>query len=156
MFIVFFSLWVVFNGRITLDVALVGVVISAALYAFCWKFLGFTPRKEIRFLKKAPRGLLYLVTLIREIIKANIQLSRIVLSHKKDIHPKLVTFRTPLQKPSGRTLLANSITLTPGTITVYLKQDELTVHCLDSAFAQGIDDLDFQRRLLAMEEIDDA
>ncbi len=156
MFIVFFSLWIVFNGRIALDVALVGVAISALLYAFCWKFLGFTPQKELRFLKKAPKGLLYVVTLIREIIKANVQLTRIVLRRKKDIHPQLVTFHSPVQRPSGRTLLANSITLTPGTITVYLKQDELTVHCLDTAFAQGIDNLDFQRRLLAMEDADDA
>ncbi len=152
MLIVFFLLWIVFNGRLDPEVALIGLCVSAALYLFCWKFLDFHPRKELRFLKNLPRAVAYLFALIREIVAANVRLTRIVLSRQPDIKPQLVTFRTPLTSRAGRTMLADSITLTPGTITVYSKDDELTVHCLDRTFAEGINDLALQRRLMAMEE----
>jgi multicomponent Na+:H+ antiporter subunit E len=152
MFVVFFTLWVIFNGRFSVEIALIGLAVSAALYAFCWKFLDLTPRGELRALKLIPALLAYLGTLLVEIVKANLQLTRIVLGKKLNIHPQLVTFRTPLKTRAARTALANSITLTPGTITVFLKGDELTVHCLDEAFARGVENLVFQRRLLAMEK----
>jgi multicomponent Na+:H+ antiporter subunit E len=152
MLIVFFLLWIIFNGRLSTEVALTGLCVSAALYLFCWKFLDFHPRRELRFLKNLPKAIAYLFALIREIVAANVRLTRIVLSRKPDIKPQLVTFRTPLKSRAGRTLLADSITLTPGTITVFSRDDELIVHCLDGAFAEGINDLALQRRLAVMEE----
>jgi multicomponent Na+:H+ antiporter subunit E len=50
-------------------------------------------------------------------------------------------------------ILANSITLTPGTITVSLTDDHLLVHCLDKSLAEGMDDSVFVRLLQKMEEI---
>ena len=137
MFIVFLALWVIFNGRIGVDVLVTGAAVSAALYAFCWKFLSFSPDREWRAVKQAPRMLVFLATLLWEIVKANLRLTRIVLSKKPEIHPVLVTFKTPLKSRVGRAVLADSITLTPGTITVYLKKDELTVHCLGRHLYQG-------------------
>jgi len=151
MFFVFFVLWIIFNGRVDAEIVLLGLGVSAALYAFCWKFLGFSPRRELRVARQALRFVRYLGTLLAEIVKANLRLTRIVLSRKPEIRPQLVTFRTPLKSRTGRTMLADSITLTPGTITVFLKADELTVHCLDRSFAVGVDDLDFQRQLMTME-----
>ncbi|MCE5342306.1 MAG: Na+/H+ antiporter subunit E [Eubacteriales bacterium] len=152
MFVVFFLLWVVFNGRWSTEIAILGLFVSAALYLFCWKFLDFHPRRELQLLRRIPKTVCYFVALLAEIVRANIRLTRIVLSRKPEIHPQLVTFVTPLESRMGRTVLADSITLTPGTITVSLKEDELTVHCLDRTFAEGIESLDLQRRLLAMEK----
>lgn len=152
MFLVFFALWVIFNGRLTVEIALLGIFISIALYGFCWKFLGFSPHREWRAVCCLPKITAYIALLIVDIIKANLQLTRIVLGKKKEIHPQLVTFRTPLQTRVGRITLADSITLTPGTITAFLKEDEVTVHCLDQSFAKGIENLDFQQRLLDIEK----
>lgn len=152
MIFVFFALWVIFNGRLTVEIALLGIGISIVLYAFCWKFLGFSFRREWRVIRSLPKLITYVALLIADIIKANFQLTRIVLGKKKEIRPQLVTFQTPLKTRAGRIALADSITLTPGTITVFLKQDELTVHCLDQSFAEDIGDLDFQRRLMDIEE----
>ena len=52
-------------------------------------------------------------------------------------------------------VLANSITLTPGTITVAMEEDELTVHALDVSLAAGMDDSVFVHMLRRMEAIDD-
>ena len=151
MFIVFFAFWIIFNGRWTAEIALTGLALSAVLYLFCWKFLGYSPRKEWRAFRRIPRYARYVLTLVAEIVKANLTLTRIVLRKKPDIHPRLVTFHTPLRRGFSRTVLADSITLTPGTITVLAQGDELTVHCLDAAFAEGMDDLTFQRQLLRIE-----
>ncbi len=152
MFIIFFTLWVVFNGRFSTEIAFFGIGVSALLYAFGWKYLGFSPVREWRAVRQTPRIAGYLAVLITEIVKANVRLTRIVLGKSGKIRPQLVTFRTPLQSRVARTVLADSITLTPGTITVSLKDDEMTVHCLDAQFAEGLDDLVFQRRLLVMEK----
>lgn len=64
----------------------------------------------------------------------------------------MVKFKTNLKTRPGRILLANSITLTPGTITVSLSDDEYVVHCLDKSLAQGIDSSIFVELLEKMEE----
>ncbi len=51
--------------------------------------------------------------------------------------PALVRFKTDLKTKQARVVLANSITLTPGTITVTLEEDEYVVHCLDKELAEG-------------------
>ena len=152
MFLVFFALWLVFNGRWTTEIALTGLALSAVLYAFCWKFIGYGPKHDLAALKRLPKMLRYAVTVVVEIVKANWALTRIVLSHKTEVHPQLVTFHTPVSGPIAKSVLAESITLTPGTITVLSEGGDLTVHCLDTQFMQGIDDTVFQKQLLEMED----
>ena len=65
--------------------------------------------------------------------------------------PQLVTFKTPL-KVALKSVLADCITVTPGTISVNSEGDTLTVHCLDEQFADGIENLEFQQQLLQMKE----
>ena len=63
----------------------------------------------------------------------------------------LVTFRTGLKTDLARTVLANSITLTPGTITVSISEEELVVHCLDKSLAEGMEQSKFVKMLQRME-----
>ena len=55
-----------------------------------------------------------------------------------DLEPVLVRFKTDLKTKEAKVVLANSITLTPGTITVMLEDDEFVVHCLDKELAEGM------------------
>ena len=68
------------------------------------------------------------------------------------MQPVLVTFHTDLKTPVGRAFLANAITLTPGTITVTLEEDEYMVHCLDEDLTEGINDSAFQEYIRRLEE----
>ena len=154
MFIVFFALWVLFNGRLTWEIAAFGAVISAGLYAFCCAFLDYSPKKDLAAVRLLPKILRYVGLVIVEIVKSNLALIHIVFNRRIEIKPKLVTFKTPL-KGAVKSVLANCITLTPGTISVHNEDDELVVHCLDEQFAQGIDDTSFQRSLLEMVEKED-
>lgn len=151
MFLILFCLWVVFNGKFNLEIALFGLGLSAAVYAFCCAFLGYSVKKDLRAAKKLGAAGHYLWLVLTEIIKSNLALIRVVYSLDADVKPRLVTFRTPL-KGAYKSVLADSITVTPGTISVISEDDRLTVHCLDASFAEGIEDTEFQHRLLKMQE----
>jgi multicomponent Na+:H+ antiporter subunit E len=73
-------------------------------------------------------ALIYLPVLLSHVIRANVDVAYRVLHPKLPIRPGIVRARTTLRSPSGRVLLANSITLTPGTLTVDLVGDVLYVH----------------------------
>lgn len=154
VFLLLFLLWVLFNGRLTGEIVWLGLVVAGLLYAFCCAFLDFSPRKELRLARLVGLLLGYAGTLLWEIVKSNFALCRRCLTRRgPQVDPVLVTFKTPLTSPLARATLANSITLTPGTLTALIEGDTLTVHCLDAAFAEGVEDTVFQRKLLRMEEV---
>lgn len=140
MYLLYFLLWVIFNGNFTLEIALFGIVIAAALFAFTCKFADYSIAKEKKLLRNAFRLLKYVIVLVIEIVKANFAVIHLILSEKEEAEPALVTFEADLQTPMGRAALANAITLTPGTITVLLEDNVYTVHCLDESLAEGIDE----------------
>lgn len=152
MIFVLFALWLVFNGKVTLEIVLFGIVLSAAVYLFCWKFLEYSPKRELLALRLLPQGIGYFFVLVWEVVKANCGAIRLIVSSKYEVEPVLVTFRTELKSDLARTVLANSITLTPGTITVELTDDEFKVHCLDKEMAEGLADSVFVRLLMKMEK----
>ncbi len=151
MIFVLFALWLVFNGKVTTEIVLFGIVLSVAVYLFCWKFLEYSPKRELLALRLLPQGIGYFFVLVWEVIKANCAAISLIVSPKYEVEPVLVTFRTELKTDLARTVLANSITLTPGTITVELTEDEFKVHCLDKEMAEGMEDSVFVRLLLKME-----
>ena len=153
MLLLFFLAWVVFNGRLTLEIALFGIVVSCAVYAFICKFMDYSPQKELRFYKKIPLFFQYIWCLLREIVSANIAVCRMILTRRERIEPVIVHVHTDLKTRTGRMLLANSITLTPGTITVSMTDTELLVHCLDKSLSEGIEDSAFVHLLHKLEEV---
>lgn len=153
MFILIILLWILFNGQLTTEIFIFGLVIAVLFYAFICKFFGFSIKKDLGYLKKTGYVLEYLLVLFIEIVKANICVAKIILSSEYDVEPVVIKFRSTLKSELARVILANSITLTPGTITVRLQYDELTVHCLDKTLADGIDDSIFVKLLERIERV---
>lgn len=81
--------------------------------------------------KKIIFALIYIFYLFIEIIKANIDVALRVIKPVIPINPGIVTVRTKLKSPVGRMILANSITLTPGTLSVDINDDILYIHWID-------------------------
>ena len=152
MLLVLLALWILFNGRLTLEVFLIGLMLSSALTWFCWKFLDYSPRMEKGAYKLIAGVLGYLWLLLCEIVKSNLAMMKYIYGGKRELKPKLVTFHTPLKSQLARNVLSNSITLTPGTITAMQEGQKLTVHCLDEAMAEGVEDQAFQQKLMKLEE----
>lgn len=155
MFVFFFLIWIIFNGQITVEIAIFGLIISAAMYWFICKFFGYSPKREMLNIKLFGMVAKYIVVLIWEIIKANISVIGLIMSSRNVIEPAVVRFKTDLRTDSARVLLANSITMTPGTITASLEGDEYVVHCLDKSLADGIDESVFVTMLRKMEKIEE-
>lgn len=152
MFLLFFIIWVAFNGRLTAEIAVFGIVIAAVMYLFICKFMNYSFRKDIWFFRNIVYILEYLIVLILEILKANLSVISLVISSQYEPEPEIVTFTTDLKHDLLKVVLANTITLTPGTITASLEGNTYTVHCLDKEFAKGIEDSVFVKLLRNMEE----
>ena len=92
MFVLLFALWILFNGKITLEICLFGLVISGAIYLFAIKLLDYDPKKELKALKKLGGIFHFLLVLLRDIIKASFHVIGVILSPKKEVDPKLALF----------------------------------------------------------------
>ena len=97
MFVLFFLFWVMLNGRITVEITLFGLVISAAMYVFVCKFTEFSFRKDMWIVRKLPWIIGYCFILINEIIKANLTMIHYLLSPQILPEPALVRFHTDLK-----------------------------------------------------------
>lgn len=152
MYVLFFLLWVIFNGNLTLEIALTGLAVSAAIYFFICKFMDFSPKTEFMYIKKSAYLFQYLLILIKEIVIANVTAIKLVLSSRQVIEPCIVEFETDLKNETSKFILANSITLTPGTITVSVEGNRFTVHCLDKSLSEGMDNSVFVQILRKIEK----
>lgn len=152
---IFFLTWIIFNGNITLEIVLFGVVISAAMFAFICNFMDYSLKKELLFYRKTPLFCCYILILIQEIILANLTVFRMILTRKEVMEPVLVHIRTDLKQETSRVMLANAITLTPGTITVSLTENDLLVHCLDETLSEGIEESRLVTLLRKLEKLEE-
>ena len=145
-----FVFWIILNGRLDWDVLITGAVSAILIWLFAIRFTGWSLKKEKQAIVLLPGVLAYFASLFVEIFKANIGVLKVIVSGKTD--PYIRTIQTPLKSKMARVLLANSITLTPGTVTVQLEGDKLTVHCLTREMADGLTDFILEKKLVKMEE----
>jgi multicomponent Na+:H+ antiporter subunit E len=153
MYLLLVLFWIILNGKITVEIVVLGILFALLIYGFAYKFLGLTWKREKKFWKYLIWGIQYIGILLKEIIIANIAVLKIILTPKKKIHPVLVKFPAPLKSHLLQVILADSITLTPGTITVRLYEEKFEVHCLDESMAEGLNDSVFVKMLKKLEEV---
>ncbi|MCL2006523.1 MAG: Na+/H+ antiporter subunit E [Treponema sp.] len=152
MFVIYLIIWLIISMRLSIEVVTAGAIISIAVYWFARSHLRYRSDFDLKMLRNTLRGIKYAFILVKETAKANISVFRIVFSKDIEVEPRLVYFRTYLKTNTARVVLANSITLTPGTITVALNDNLFCVYCLDSKIAEGVDDSIFSRKLREFEE----
>ncbi len=113
-----------------LEEAILGAVVSAALSFLLVKYVDFTidwllPVKFLKFL------FIYIPVFIWKLLLANLDVARRVISPKIPLNPGIVKVKTALQGDFGKLTLANSITLTPGTLSIDVIDDYLFIHTVD-------------------------
>lgn len=111
---------------------LVGVILSVVVSLIAGHFL-ITSEKQKGLLHRILFAVIYIIKFIWEMVKANVHVAYIVIHPNVPIKPGIVKIRTNLKKESGITVLTNSITLTPGTLTIDVnpKKQELYIHWID-------------------------
>ena len=119
--------WMMLAGSLATDVLVIGAAVSLVIAMLFRDGLSFFT--EFRFTPRAVvAGLLYYGYFFKELVRSNFKLAAIVLSPSLPINPGIVKVRTRLKSRMGRLMLANSITLTPGTLTVELEGEWIYVH----------------------------
>jgi multicomponent Na+:H+ antiporter subunit E len=144
-----FVFWLLLSGIYTAFLVLAGLGAAVAVAAIAW-------RMEVADREGHPvhltRGaLLYWPWLIGEIAVSGWRVSRIILDPRLPISPALVRFRPAQRSAVGLVTHANSITLTPGTITVEADHREFLVHALTAAAAAGLAGSEMDRRVSRLE-----
>ena len=152
MFVLLYALWLILNGRITLEICLLGLLMTAAIYFFMCRFMNFSLKKDQKFMRSAGYGLAYFFVLLKEIFASNFRVMWIVIHKARPIVPAIKEVRIPLKSDLFRAILANSITITPGTITIKVEGDVFSVHCLSEEMIDGIESSLFVRLLKKLED----
>ena len=93
----------------------------------------------------------YWLWLLKEIFKSALDVSKVILKARMPIHPAMLHIKPTQRSEMGHVIFANSITLTPGTITVAMENGELVVHALTKDTADGLLSGDMDRRVTAIE-----
>jgi multicomponent Na+:H+ antiporter subunit E len=146
-----FLFWLALSGHYTPFLIVAGIVSSLAIAAFGLR-MGYADQEghPVDFLL---RGLLYWPWLLVEIAKSAWAVARIIVNPKLPISPRLIRARTSQRTAVGIATYADSITLTPGTITVAVdpRDHEFLVHALTAEGAAGVAEGGMDRRVTAFE-----
>tara|TARA_S200000501_G_scaffold165671_1_gene156111 strand:+ start:120 stop:599 length:480 start_codon:yes stop_codon:yes gene_type:complete len=128
--ILYSSIWIAFSGHFDFLLLSFGVL-SVAIVLYTLRRMRIVDETPIKFQMNAFKLVTYSFWLIKEILKSNITVTKTILSQK--IQVKQNMFNVPLSPKSdaAQVIFANSITLTPGTITVETEKNSLLVHSLD-------------------------
>ena len=98
------------------------------------------------------RLLAYVPWLLKEIFVANLEVAKVILDPKLPISPRMVVFHGSQQTDLGRAIYANSITLTPGTITTGVEGQDFQIHALRAADLESEEQADMDRRCTHVEQ----
>lgn len=136
LFVLLFVFWLLLTGSLDPAELIAGLLVALVVTLISRPHLSIF--SGLRLTPGAlPAFLAYLGVFFVALIRANLDMARRVLSPTLPLQPALVEVRTELQSPLGRLILANSITLTPGTLTVDVKDEILLIHWIDAP--AGID-----------------
>ena len=138
-----FVIWILLSGQFEMNFLLFGVASSLAIAYICYPLLNVTNEKTgkeyfvfgVNYLKL----LIYFFWLVKEIIKASLDVTKEILKPHMDYEPRIAYFSMSFENPMASVILAFSVILTPGTITVDVNDDGVfEVHALTKGMAEGL------------------
>lgn len=94
---------------------------------------------------------LYVAWLVKEIVKSNIEVIRCIWQRNPAIEPRVIKVKASQESDLYKVLYANSITMTPGTVTMEIEGDEFTVHALTRSSREGLETGEMDRRVTRLE-----
>lgn len=150
--VVLFAFWILLSGKLELKFLTYGVLTAIVSAWICVPLLLLPNAKGTKkyFIFDVPlaKYVLYWLWLLNEVIKANLDVVKATVKAEMVINPRVIRFRIKMDNPMAHTTLANSITLTPGTVTLNVTSDGLyEIHALTDGAAEGLLDGGMQKRV---------
>jgi len=144
-----FAFWLVLSGYFTAFLLSMGVLSALVV-------TGFGHRMEVvdhegHPIHLTPSAFTYWPWLFKEIVLSAWDVCKIIVNPKLPISPTLLRVKASQKSPVGQVVYANSITLTPGTISVAVERDEILVHALTREGAEALANGNMDRRVSAFE-----
>lgn len=149
LFIVLVLAWLLWSG-IYKPVVLGLGAFSCVLTLFLARRMGFFAQSSelLSMIRRLPR---YWLWLVKDIIVSSWNVTKLVLTPKLDIQPTIVELDGSMLGDMGQTILGNSITLSPGTVTMDIDNGKLLVHCISRQDAVSLKQGDIAHRIKALE-----
>lgn len=146
---VLYVLWLLLSGHFEPFMLAAGAALSLGI-AFFANYLGvFDPRTHsVRF---SLRLFKYIPWLFKEVVKSNLAVTRLVWKPKIPISPTVIDIPASQRSALGLAVHANSITLTPGTLSIEAREGNIEVHALAHEFAESLQSGEMDRRVRALE-----
>ena len=146
--LVFFAIWLLLSESFSGFYMALGLVVSFGI-AWLNTERGKSHLENVHWW----RMLAYVSWLQWRILQSGLHVSYLILHPRLPIDPKLIRYRTQLNDEVGIVLLANSVTLTPGTITAEVNDKELVVHAIDDDSADDLTGLRMERKIAEAFEV---
>ena len=144
------SAWLLWSGYFDNALLLsLGAVSVATVFILALR-MGLVDREGVP-IQLGVRLLLYAPWLAWEVFKANLDVARRILSPGLPIDPRIIEVKAGQREDLGRVIYANSITLTPGTVSIDAEGDVITVHALTAEAALGVEAGDMDRKVSWLE-----
>ncbi|MDR4495493.1 MAG: Na+/H+ antiporter subunit E [Nitrospirales bacterium] len=128
-----FGVWLVLSGRYDLFHVVIGFMVACGV---AWLNTGFAHSAFHQF--PWVRAVLYVPWLFLRVVQSSLHLTKLILSPSLPIRPKLIFYRSHLRHQGAMVMLGNSVTLTPGTITVEVNGSHLLVHTIDEEAGEDL------------------
>ncbi|MDP7242780.1 MAG: Na+/H+ antiporter subunit E [Rhodospirillales bacterium] len=151
--LVLIILWLLLSGHTALLLLGLGLVSVLAVVLIAWRMDLVDP--EGHPIHLIWRAIPYWAWLLIEIFKANIDVARAIVRPRMPIRPTVLRLKAGQKSDLGRVIYANSITLTPGTVTLAVEGETIEVHALTPGAAEGLLNGDMNRRAMIMEGLSD-
>lgn len=152
MALVLFGFWMALSGRTETKFVVYGIITALVTTHITYPLL-LVPNKDgskryFVFGASLPKFIVYFLWLMWQLVLANIDVLLATTSQELEIDPKVVRFYFKVDNPMASVILANSITLTPGTVTLNVTDDGLyEIHALTKGAAEGVLDGSMQKKV---------
>ena len=145
------AFWLLMSGHYTPWILFLGAV-SVGFVLYLTKRMDSLDEDTFEF-KLKRRHFSYWSWLAKEIFKANLDVAKVVLAPNMKLSPRMLRVPTSQSSELGTVIYANSITLTPGTVSVDIEGDEIIVHALTQELMDGLTEGDMDKRVNYLEEL---
>lgn len=149
LFVLLFIVWLLLSGHYTSPLMTYGALSCAGIVLLV-RHLGILDEEALP-VHLSLRWLVYAPWLMKEIVLSNIAVAKVILTPGLPIHPRIIRLTASQSSDVSRVIYANSITLTPGTVTLDVRGSEFLVHSLTSDSAEGLLSGEMDRRVSRVE-----
>ncbi len=151
-FLLLLSFWLVLTPNITVESIIIGMIVSALVVLYSQNLL--FEKQEIPIYKMANfiNMIKFIGVLIVEVFKANIDVAKIVLNPSLPIQPHFIKVPMMLKNDFNKVIYGNSVTLTPGTLTVDITEDAFIIHALTNDAAEAMENSFIEQWIIKQED----